>query len=414
MQRQNIFVDKKQQSRRKKELIVLFMAGSVILSTIIYFTYVQAAPIINSKLPSINITCTDEIDGDNYVECIFELENDVPITAKIKFRGTTVLKYPKKGYRLELSEQKSLLGMRKDDDWHLFALYRDHRRMKVKFSMDLWRTLEDINPTAILPRSKYVKLFLNGEFQGLYLLAEKSDRKLFDLDDPKNNNYSSSIFQNKGWTILKEYESNAWEQDWPNEDEGFSIKDEILSNLISFISNTPDEIFFDPSNGIYTKFDKLNLIDFLIFNYFLIHKDFWSKNYYLVRNTYPGKFFLIPWDFDNIIEGRWSLHDFNDDHEDEIRDLNYLYDRLMGNDDFMQNCKKRWIYLREELWTDDFILDMLNDQYEKIEDILELELEMWTPPVLAREPYDLDEHVYDLFQWFPERLAFCDSYFEEI
>ena len=77
----------------------------------------------------------------------------------------------------------------------------------------------------------------------------------------------------------------------------------------------------------------------------------------------------------------------------------------------MQDCKERWLYLRANLWTDHFILDMIYEIYEEIEDILELELEMWTPDSLKREPYDLDEHVNELFEWFPERLAFCDSYF---
>jgi len=413
MLRPELFKDKKQRGRKKKEFWILILCGSFILSTIFYFSYIYASPIITSKLPSINIICNEEINGDDYVECIFELENNEPVKAKIKLRGTTVTKYPKKGYRIALSNQKSMLGMRKDDDWLLFALYRDHRRMKVKFSMDLWGTLDDTNPTCILPESRYVKLFLNSEFQGLYLLSEKIDRKLFGLDDAQNNIDSSLIFQVKYWTTLNEYEEIAWEQDWPNEDNGIFIMDEILTELIVFINNTSDEVFFDPSNGIYTIFDKLNLIDFYIYNFFLIHKDFWSKNYYLVRNTNPSKFFLIPWDFDNIIEGRWSLHGVNDNHESKIRDLNELYNRLIGNEEFMRDCKERWLYLRNELWTDDFILDLLYDLYEEIEDILGIELEMWTPPVLEREPYNLDAHVNELFQWFPERLAFCDSYFDQ-
>lgn len=405
------FEERKRQSHKKKELWAILFVGSIFLSTIFYYSYVHASPILTSKLPFINISCLDEIDKDDFVECTIELENEEPIKAKIRFRGTSVTKYPKKGYRIELSEEKSLLNLRKDDDWLLFALYRDHRRMKLKFSMDLWRTLEDTNPTCVLPKSRYIKLFLNGEFQGLYLLSEKIDRSLFGLDDAQNNIDTSLIFQVKYWTELNEYEKSAWEQDWPNQNQDNLIMDEILPDLLDFINNTSDETFFNPSIGIYSKFNKLNLIDFYIYNFFLIHKDFWSKNYYLVRNSNPDKFYLIPWDFDNIIEGRWSLHDTNLNRESEIQEKNELYNRLIGNKEFMQACKERWLYLRANLWTDHFILDMIYELYEEIEDILELELEMWTPNSLKREPYDLDEHVNELFEWFPERLAFCDSYF---
>jgi spore coat protein CotH len=184
--------------------------------------------------------------------------------------------------------------------------------------------------------------------------------------------------------------------------------------LISFINDTSDDLFFDPFTGIYSKIDKLNLLDFYIFNFFIQHKDFWSKNYFIVRDSSPSKFFLIPWDFDSSIGGRWGLYDAKENRESTIRDKNVLYDRLLNNVGFKQACKERWIDLRENLWSEDFILEMAFENFEEIKDILEIELDMWKRDNEKDNNISLDEEIDDLLQWFSDRLAFCDIYFSEL
>ena len=128
--------------------------------------------------------------------------------------------------------------MRKDDDWLLFAMFLDIPHMRVKLSFDLWRSLEPTNPTAILPKSKYISLYINGQFQGVYLLAEKNDRRLFGLNSPQYSENSSLIFQaGSHRKNFLEYSPDDWEQDWPNKDDGYDISGKILYDLISFIRN---------------------------------------------------------------------------------------------------------------------------------------------------------------------------------
>jgi len=366
-----------------------------------------------SQYPRINIVCNYEIERGHFVNCTFDLDcTDSSlivdsINAKIKVRGSGRgwnAKSPKKEYRIELSEQKSLLGMRKDDDWQLFAMYYDLPRMRIKSSFDLWRDLKSINPTAILPNSEYVALFLNGEFQGLYLLAERTDRRLFELDDAQNNLNSSLIFQ----------ASFPWEQNWPDKNGEYYIMDEIMTELNSFIENSDNNTFFDPKIGIYSKFDKLNLIDFFLFNFFILHQDFWDFNYYIIRNTNPSKFFLVPWDFDySFGQFGGSFRDPTLNPEIEIRDKNVLFTRLINNKEFMRDCKNRWFYLRKEYWTEDIILGMISDLYEEIEYIYKIEKTMWDPKMVEKDwENKMDKSVSYLFQWIPERIEFCDMYFK--
>jgi len=280
--------------------------------------------------------------------------------------------------------------------------------MRVKLSLDLWRSLEPTNPTAILPDSEYVNVFINGDYQGLYLFAEKNDRRLFGLDDAQDNIDSSLIFQAKHEGNKSIYDPIYWEQDWPNVEDNNNIMDDILTNLYDFIVNSDDNLFFNPKNGIYSKFDKQNLIDFYIFNFFSFHQDFWGKNYFIIRNTAPSKFFLIPWDFDGTF-GQWrdAIYDPSWIQDDYAGKKNELFYRLINNAEFMRECKIRWIELREKLWTEEKIMDMIFDYYQQIKDSLKLSMTLW-------DLEDEREKYLDLFfEYIPERLLVCDSYFSQ-
>ncbi|TFG08083.1 MAG: hypothetical protein EU539_03375 [Promethearchaeota archaeon] len=424
------FENKLPRSRRKKSLISLAIISIITLSTIlilIYFPYPKEKKKDSSDdeldFPIISITCYEELDNENYSNCIFELESSEsseeidPMKARIKIRGETTATYPKKGYRLELSKGEPLLGMRDDDDWQLFASYYDYTRIRFKLSFNLWRNLLSVdNPTAILPKSRYVLLYFNAQFQGLYLLAEKNDRKLFGLNENLNNDTDDSlIFQAKDPSNLTVYEPDKWEQDWPNEDEGYYIIDDVMVNLITFInSSTSDIDFFNETTGIYTKFEEINLIDFFLFNYFILHLDFWNKNYFLIRDnttvSNPSKFSLIPWDFDLTFGQNISTpEDFENptlDLESKIREKNLLFDRLLGNQSFRENCSKRWDTLRKEVWTNESISNMIMSIYGECIGYAQLDLNIWD------QNYTVDKYITELRQWISDRLSFCDDHFE--
>jgi len=366
-------------------------------------------------LPGIYIMSEKEILQARYITGFLTTEN-FTLLCNIKIRGHSVATLAKKGYRLEFREKVSLLGMRKDDDWFLFASYLDQTRMRTKLAFDLWRSLKVDNPTAILPNSRYVKLFINKAFQGIYLLAEKTDKKLFGLDDAQNNKNTSLIFKAKA--------PQLWEQAYPNEEDGFFVLNDIIIELTDFISNTSNDVFFNIENGIFSKFEKKNLIDFYLFNFFILHRDFWSHNYYLVRNSSPEKFFLIPWDFDACFgQLGWRVYNFT---MIDTYYKNVLWYRLMRNNSFKIEIKERWKNLRENLWTEDFFISMLDEIYGDINVALEFEMNLWKPITIegpvngswpdvfiySNEEFNLEEKINSLEEWILNRLEICDSYFD--
>ena len=82
------------------------------------YTYIINSPMLITDIPRINITYDSKPDTENYEICTFELisenseENIGRMESKIKQQGSPASWKKKKSYRLELSQPKSLLGMR--------------------------------------------------------------------------------------------------------------------------------------------------------------------------------------------------------------------------------------------------------------------------------------------------------------
>lgn len=95
----------------------------------------------------------------------------------IELRGSSSQGFPKKPYGFEtwqsegVSLDTSLLGYPKDNDWILFASYNEKSLLHNVLTMNLAQKMGQY-----ASRTKYVELFVNNEYQGVYVLMEKIKR----------------------------------------------------------------------------------------------------------------------------------------------------------------------------------------------------------------------------------------------
>lgn len=87
---------------------------------------------------------------------------------EIRGRGNTTWTMPKKPYRLKLGTSAALLGMPASKHWVLLANYSDKTLARNDVTFEFSR-LVGLEWT---PRSQYVDLIVNGEYQGIYQLVE--------------------------------------------------------------------------------------------------------------------------------------------------------------------------------------------------------------------------------------------------
>ncbi len=100
---------------------------------------------------------------------------------KYGVRGSSTAKFAKKPYNMRFATNPGteVFGMKADTSWTLLAMFIDQSFVRDKTALDLARKLVE-TPAAggkpamtWAPDSRYVEMFVNSEYKGLYLLTEK-------------------------------------------------------------------------------------------------------------------------------------------------------------------------------------------------------------------------------------------------
>ncbi len=310
--------------------------------------------------------------------------------SKVRRHGQSTAGYPLKGYRLSLLKDKNdmegennkedLLGLRDDDDWVLSASYRDYEKVRNVFSMNLWyESFTKANEWNAnnSTQYKYVELFFNGHYHGLYALCYRIDSKELSTTE------GESTFKKKDWT-LSEYDTELTYQEYAdgsggvNVLPGYSLKygsTEDYANLLELYVNMNYSI--DP-NVIRLTSDVDNSIDLWLFykltqavdNVYIGN----AKNMYVtVKNSDSGvnghKLLFTPWDMDqtwrytsDATVGQYSMPEY-----DLPLEWGTVY-RLMATGDatIVDEIKARYAELRADVWSDENIMEMLNEYQNDI------------------------------------------------
>ena len=126
--------------------------------------YTEGGAKIKSKEEYVN--CTVSLSGADE----FDFSS---LEAGIRGRGNNSWKhFPKKPYRIKFDEKVSLLGETKNKSWVLLAMYSDFSLTKDRLAFSMADALET---DAFVPSYHYVELYLNGSYNGIYLLTDQVD-----------------------------------------------------------------------------------------------------------------------------------------------------------------------------------------------------------------------------------------------
>jgi CotH kinase protein len=160
--------------------------------------------------------------------------------AGIEYRGSSSQMFPKKGFGIELWNEKSesineaLFGMPKESDWILFASYNEKSFMHNVLTMRVAREMG-----MYASRTQYVELIINNVYQGVYVFMEKIKRdegrvniaNLKDTDlsgDDITGGYIFKADKNTGINL------GSWRSKYPNYN--------TLNNFTTFLYESPKTI----------------------------------------------------------------------------------------------------------------------------------------------------------------------------
>jgi len=256
----------------------------------------------------------------------------------IKRRGGTSIIYQKHSYEIDLNEDVPLAQLPADDDWILNANYIDKTFLRHVIAYELFRAM---HPNNQAPQTRYIELKLNNEYNGLYVLMEKLDKSVLEI----NTKDTMAMIFKEPPLFIEDYSKiplfdpdNFYQQTYPKIHK--NDKTVFIGNTRNFILNAPDSVF---SNKIGELFDIQNIIDWHLLLLVTNNGDGILKNFYLYKIDAATPLRIAPWDYD---------HSFGRDGDNElnlVRPLNInrsiLFRRLLTLPWYKNKLKERWTVL---------------------------------------------------------------------
>ena len=381
-----------------------------------------------TPLPIILVASADTIVNEPKVLAHFiysDKEQVLVSNIGIEIRGGSSQTYPKKTYDLEFwndeigADTKNVqFGvLRVDDDWILDALYNEPLRLRSYVVNKIWLQMHTPNYLCEEPNAKaganvkYVEMFLNHQYNGIYNLSEQIDPKQLKLVK-FNNTMSGELYKGISWgattfTALPDYNNelrqwSGYEFKYPKEEEETSWQN--LHQFTDFVMNSVD---IDFTRTIWSKFDLKNYSDYFLFLNLIRATDNTGKNTYLAKYKTNEPYFYVPWDLDGCFGTLW-----NGTNENTTNDLltNGFFNRVLSlnPNNIATSIANKWREYRNTIFTNTALTDTILAHYNFLQNNKVYEREALVYPNYSYSQEDLSY----MLQWLENRLAYLDHYFE--
>ncbi len=359
---------------------------------------------------------------EEYVPCLIQVDTrgqypPQAVEGGIRGRGnSTWLWYPKKPYRLKFNESQKLLGISKNKDWVLLANYRD-----VSLSMNAFCSLaaRHLGIPFTTP-VRFAEVFLNGEYVGIYQVAEQveaggnrvdveSEKGLLlslDVDDgpaqspAATNNFWSAVFN---MPVCVKYPKDPSAEQLAQVREDFAVLEQTIA-----------QHDFEAAQSI---MDVKSYAAMLQLQEFAYNVELLApRSVYVFRDS-TGRWGMGPaWDWDAGFDFQWSDmytgHTYFASHEKTMLGSNPyesgspggFFTGLFGSAEFTRLYKEQWARAQDSLllgpWaeTQQFLDEMGKNG------ALDREAECW--PIAG---FDHASERRKMDNWLTQRVRFMNS-----
>jgi spore coat protein H len=369
--------------------------------------YISAQPVFpengqlytDTVVPRIDITVNpDTLDwiynnpeSDREFHAVFEFNNgtirDTINPVGFRLRGNTSRYSKKKSFKVSFNTFTpggKYYGVEK---LNLNGEHNDPTVMRSKLMWDILRKWE-----IPAPRANHVRVYINGDYYGLYLNVEHIDEE-FALSRFGNNNgnlykclYPADLdFLGSAPDSYKLMSGNrpVYELITNTEENDYSD----LAAFIDVLENSPDDKLICDLEALFNTYDYLKIMAADIFcgdwDGYVYNKN----NFYLYNNTATGKMEYIPYDVDNTFGIDWFNIDWAQRNIYNWKpggsEKRPLYDRLLNNPELRQ----QFTYYAGQLVTSTIDLDSLTQSIEERKNMI--------APYVASDPYYPLDYGYD-------------------
>lgn len=367
----------------------------------------------------------------------------------IEIRGRYSASLPQKPYGIETRDASGnnlsvpLLGMPAENDWILLANYNDKSFVRNALAFRMFR---DCGNYA--PRTALCEVFVNGNYQGIYVLTEKikvdknrlNIKKLTSSDNAGDNVTGGYVFSVDYYESSDSWKGSFPPAGYPDNDVYFVynfpkpleittaqktyIKDFVYKYEQALYGNN----FKDPVTGYRAYINVTSFIDYFIVNEIARNVDGYKKScfYYKNRNSVNGLLHAGPvWDFD------WAWKNISECYFGVTNGSGWAYKvlqcnvwptptgwmpRLMEDPQFINELKKRYSALRLTTLSNEYLMHYIDSVNVTIAEAQVRHFKKWTilgqnvgapesdyiPPTFAGETFKFKT-------WITTRLLWLDS-----
>ena len=316
---------------------------------------------------------SDVTSKDYYTDCHLSLNARGSFTsfsanAQIRGRGnSSLLWYDKKPYRIKLNQKHKMLGLGKAKSWVLLANYRDVTDMMNTFVFETgrWLGLPYTNHT------RYVELFLNGDYKGIYQLTEQIQQNKNRVDVSDEHGILISLDVDDGPSESPYAQDNFWSQVYRMpvcvkfpDDEYFTTN---TCDSVRQVLGVLEQAIKDKD---YARVEQLldipSFIKYLQLQEFVYNVELSAPRSIYMHKDGNGKWVMGPlWDFDAGYDFDWADmytgHNYFANYRETVmgtnplkRNGNYNYvpqffTDLFGCKEFVEQYKAQWAAMKDSI-----------------------------------------------------------------
>ena len=366
-----------------KKIIWILVLTMSALSASAETDFERACAALNeASLPQVNLTLNvGQMTKVNYIDGHIEVADPLCRTTgdtlcafdcRLRWRGESSVYYNKKSLAVKIVDEVgdeldvNMLGIREKENWILDAMACDRLRMRNRVLFDLWNEASGTPWETDYDRRNgtkghFVEVYFNGNYQGLYCLTDKIDRKLLGLKKAKvsggevtvrgvqykcEKHSQASYFESYDNSPVDTTVWNGYELKVPEEYPSLATWQPLMDIIdtcrlpVEHLAEVYQDLFY-----------RDNLIDYMVFVMAFRISDNSMKNSYLsaVDITQDRHFIVTPWDLDASMGNRYDGYWLNKLTEWRFLSAVSLYRKLYLYDEtleFQQAFRHRWVQLR--------------------------------------------------------------------
>lgn len=345
-------------------------------------------------------------------------------TLDIRGRGNSTWGMPKKPYRVRLTTAAELLGMPANRHWALLANYADKTLLRNDLVFDLGRRMG----WSYVPRSQFVHLRLNGQYDGVYQLTEhiRLDPNRVNVPELKVADTAAAVVSGGYLLEVDELRGEDFCWDTPRARMPVCAKspetlrqpgwEKHQAYITGYFRALEDALFgpnfTNPATGYAAYIDVPSAVDYLLLNELVKNVDGNMRRSTYLTKPRGGKLYFGPlWDYD-ITLGNVNYGNADNTAGWQIAGSPW-FARLLQDPAFSQRVKLRWQEIRNNGiltdWRKQIITrwDYMSAEQRRNFDRWPI-LNMWVWPNRV-VPGSYDGEVAALQEWLTARINWMDE-----